>query len=129
MKPKSHKIFKKGIAEEVGVHQNVVDDFIDFYYSKIRKNLSDLTAPSITVAGLGIFQIRKGKLKKAIKKNKDIIGNLEKRTYDGIEKHMVIVDKLKAMEAAMGMIEEIEEKKKEFIKNKNENKTGTKSNP
>lgn len=129
MKPKSHKIFKKGIAEEVGVHQNVVDDFIDFYYSKIRKNLSDLTAPSITVAGLGIFQIRKGKLKKAIKKNKDIIGNLEKRTYDGIEKHMVIVDKLKAMEAAMGMIEEIEKKKKEFIKNKNENKTGTKSNP
>jgi hypothetical protein len=129
VKPKSHKIFKKGIAEEVGVHQNVVDDFIDFYYSKIRKNLSDLTAPSITVAGLGIFQIRKGKLKKAIKKNKDIIGNLEKRTYDGIEKHMVIVDKLKAMEAAMGMIEEIEKKKKEFIKNKNENKTGTKSNP
>lgn len=129
MKPKSHKLFKKGIAEEVGVHQTVVDDFIDFYYSKVRKNLSDLTAPSITVAGLGIFQLRKGKLKKTIKKNKDIIGNLEKRTYDGIEKHMVIIDKVKTMENAMRMIEEIEEKKKEFIKNKNESKTDTKGHP
>lgn len=129
MKPKSHKLFKKGIAEEVGVHQAVVDDFIDFYYSKVRKNLSDLTTTNITVAGLGTFQIRKGKLKKAIKKNKDIIGNLEKRTYNGIEKHMVIVDKLKAMENAMTMLEEIEQKKKDFIKTKNESKKDNPGHP
>ncbi len=129
MKPKSHKLFKEGIAEQVGVHQTVVDDFIDFYYSKVRKNLSDLTFPSVTVAGLGTFQIRKGKLKKAIKKNQDIIGNLQKRTYDGFEKHLAIADKVKLMEKAMDMMNEIEEKKKEFKRRKNENKTNNQSNP
>ena len=33
MHPKSHKEFKKGIAEDVGVHPQVVDDFITFYYA------------------------------------------------------------------------------------------------
>ena len=49
MNPKKHKEFKKGIAEKVGVHQQVVDDFISFYYSKIRKKLSTLDYPRIKV--------------------------------------------------------------------------------
>ena len=39
MNPKSHKELKKNIAEEVGVHQSVVDDFIAFYYAKVRKKI------------------------------------------------------------------------------------------
>ncbi len=37
MNPKNYKQFKEGIAEEVGVHQNVVEDFITFYYGRLRK--------------------------------------------------------------------------------------------
>ena len=78
MRPKSHKEFKKGIAEEVGVHPEVVEDFITFYYAKLRKNLSNITYPSITVYGLGTFHLRKKILNKTIKKNKSILGNLVK---------------------------------------------------
>ena len=43
----------------VGVHKDVVDDFITFYYSKIRKNLSELKDIDINIAiGLGTFTIR-----------------------------------------------------------------------
>ena len=42
MKPKNHKSFFKDVAEECEVHKDVVDDLINFYYAKIRKNLSNL---------------------------------------------------------------------------------------
>ncbi len=47
MIPKSHKVFKEGIAEEVGVHSSVVDEFVNFYYEKVRENLSALTNSNI----------------------------------------------------------------------------------
>lgn len=114
MNPKSHKDFKEGIAEKVGVHPELVDEFITFYYSKLRKNLSNLTYPSINVTGLGTFHIRKGVLNKSIKKNKSILGNLLKNTYDGYEKHVGVSEKLERLEKAKEMVEEIEREKKEF---------------
>ena len=62
MNPKSHKDFKEGIADEVGVHPSVVEDFITFYYGKLRKKLSALEFPRINVDGLGTFYLRKNKL-------------------------------------------------------------------
>ncbi len=55
MHPRSHKEFSKEIADEVGVHPQVVDDFITFYYGKLRKKLSTLSFPKIYVEGLGTF--------------------------------------------------------------------------
>ena len=72
MKPKKHNEFKKDIAKEVGVHSNVVNDFISYYYAQVRKELSNLTATNIYVQGLGTFSLKKGKLKNAIIKNKNI---------------------------------------------------------
>jgi nucleoid DNA-binding protein len=66
--PKSHKELRKDIADEVGVHNSVVDEFITFYYSKLRRKLSDIDFPRIHVDGLGTFYLRKNKLEKAIKK-------------------------------------------------------------
>ena len=53
--PKSHKELRKDIADEVGVHNSVVDEFITFYYSKLRRKLSDIDFPRIHVDGLGTF--------------------------------------------------------------------------
>ena len=72
MFPKSHKEFKKEIADEVGVHQQVVDDFISFYYAKVRRKLSDLSFPRLYIEGLGTFELRKNKLETAILKNKSL---------------------------------------------------------
>lgn len=121
MRPKSHKKFKEEIAEEVGVHPKVVDDFISFYYAKVRKALSTLEYPKVNVDGLGTFFIRKGKLEKAIKRNKSMLGNLRKRTYEGYEKTYAINQKLEEMQSALRIIDENIEKKKEFKKNKNAN--------
>lgn len=114
MNPKSHKDIKKGIADEVDVHTSVVDDFISFYYAKLRKKLSNLDYPRVHVDGLGTFYLRKNKLEKAIKKNKSILGNLAKRTYVGFAKSQEININLEQMESALKQIEDDILNKKEF---------------
>ncbi len=114
MNPKSHKEFKKGIAEKVGVHPSVVDDFITFYYAKLRKSLSNLNYPRIQVDGLGTFHIRKKRLEHSIKKNKSILGNLKKRTYKGFAQSENILFNINIMEKALEQLEKDIIKKKNF---------------
>lgn len=114
MKPKSYKNFKNDLSEKIGVHPDVVDDFIAFYYSKVRKHLSDLSYPSIVIYGLGTFRLRKKILDKTIKKNKSILGNLSKNTYMGYEKHIGVKDKLEKMITVKKIIDQEIQEKKEF---------------
>ena len=103
MNPKKHKEFKKGIAEEVSVHPQVVDDFIAFYYSKLRKKLSQLDYPRINV-----------------KKNKSMLGNIAKRTYNGYAKSENIIKNIELMSAALDQMEKDILKKKNFKNKKND---------
>ena len=122
MKPQDHKVFMENIAEEVGVHPALVERFISFYYMKVRRSLSDLSYPRIYIEGLGTFSIRKSKLEKTIKRNRDILGNLEKMTFKGYEKHVPVKEKLKQMEECLdnlnAMIEEKLKWKEEKLKRK-----------
>ena len=119
MKPKNHKFFFKDVSEECKVHKDVVDDLITFYYSKVRKSLSNLENINLSVSNLGTFSIRKTKLEKAIKKNKDILGNLHKMKYKDYDKYVPVKAKLNSMEKLLNELNTSLEQKKKF---KNENK-------
>ena len=119
MKPKSHKSFFKNVADDIGVHKDVVEDIVTFYYSEVRKNLSNLNDTHINISNLGTFKLRKKRLENNIKRNKDIIGNLEKMTYKGYDKYVPVKNKLKQMEKALSMLNEKINLKKKF---KDENK-------
>ncbi len=119
MRPKRHKEFYEEVAKETEVHKDVVQDFVDFFYGKVRKSLSELKASKINIPNLGTFTIRKYKLEKAIKRNKDILGNLEKMTYKGYEKYVPVKNKLEEMEKALDTLNKNIENKKKF---KDENK-------
>lgn len=122
MNPKSHKKFKEGIAEEVGVHPNVVDDFIDFYYTEVRKNLTDMTYPRLHLDGLGTFELRRKKLEMTIKKCKDILGNIGKQTYKGYEKSVAVKERLVLLERIKVINDEMIKEKQDF-KNSKKNET------
>tara|TARA_R100001015_G_C4603052_1_gene158034 strand:- start:719 stop:1078 length:360 start_codon:yes stop_codon:yes gene_type:complete len=119
LNPKNYKEFYNDVASEAEVHKDLVAEFVSFFYGKVRTSLSTLKSSRVNVPGLGTFKIRTNKLKKAIKRNKDILGNLEKMTYTGYEKHVPVKNKLKEMETALVEIEEEIKKKKQF---KDENK-------
>ena len=116
MNPKKHNTFKKDIAKEVGVHPDIVDAFITFYYGKVRKNLSDLNCCNLHLDGLGTFSLRKKRLKDKIKRYKSILGNLTKMTFGGYDKHVAVKEKLNNLEDALKLIEENEQRKKDWLK-------------
>ena len=119
MNPRNHKEFRKDIANEVGVHENVVDDFIAFYYSKVRKALSSLEHPNILIDGLGTFKVRKSRLSKSIKIQKSKLGDLCNNTYTGYERKIALEERIILMENMMGMIDTNLKNKKEFKKERN----------
>ena len=114
MNPKKHKTFIKDIAEEVGVHPELVERFIDFYYGKVRSSLSELTYPKVYLENLGTFSVRKVKLEKVIKRHRDILGNLEKMTYTGYEKHVPVKEKLQDLERTLETLNGLVEEKKNW---------------
>tara|TARA_R100001126_G_C4854863_1_gene164019 strand:- start:624 stop:1004 length:381 start_codon:yes stop_codon:yes gene_type:complete len=120
MKPKKYKEFKKDIADQVEVHGSVVDDFISFYYARIRESLSNLDDSRIYVDGLGTFSIRKARLEKAIVKNKSFLGNLDKQTYRGYSKSINTQKKIVKFEKMLEKIEQSFRKRKEFKSKVNE---------
>tara|TARA_Y100000592_G_scaffold73042_1_gene113671 strand:- start:1880 stop:2242 length:363 start_codon:yes stop_codon:yes gene_type:complete len=117
MIPKKYNEFKDGIAEEFNIHQNVVDDFIAFYYRKVRTSLSSLDYPRIFVEGLGTFTIRKRRTEQKINKYKDILGNIQKQTYKGFAKSVEVKQSLYNMENVVKIYDEILEERRKFKEN------------
>ena len=118
MNPKSHKELRKDIADEVGVHKQVVDDFVNFYYAKVRKALCELTYPRIYIDRLGTFYLRNKKLETKIKTYKSKLGNFTKSTYRGYSKSELIQENINIMSNAYEMLLEDKKNKKEFIQSK-----------
>lgn len=114
MNPKKSSGYKEGISEELGVHEDVVDAFIAFYYEKVREALSNLVFPKVYLNGLGTFDLRKNKLEKNISKQKDILGNLKKMTYFGYDKSLKVQEKIELYERALKDINKMLEEKKNF---------------
>ena len=116
MNPKKAKIYKEGIAQELNISEDVVDAFVEFYYEKLRQTLSNLVYPKVYVNNLGTFNIRRKNLNKCIKKQKDILGNLKKRTYNGYEKSLGIQEKIELYERALIDVNKMYEEKENFRK-------------
>ena len=100
LNPKSYKEFFEEIAKECEVHPDLVDELVRFFYNEFRKNIETLEHTRIRLPNLGTFITRKGRLDRTIKRHKDMLGNLEKRTFKGYNKHLPIKEKLDLMEEA-----------------------------
>jgi|TARA_B110000858_G_C17805187_1_gene477568 hypothetical protein len=113
LNPKSYRKFFEEIAKECEVHPNLVDAFVRFFYGEVRKHMEELDHTRIRLPNLGLFITRKGRLDRAINRHKDMLGNLEKRTFTGYDKHLPIKEKLQLMEdAAKRINKEVELKTK-----------------
>lgn len=112
LNPKNYRQFFRPVADDCEVHVDLVDDLIGFFYSKIRKNLESLDHSKILVPNLGTFNLRKARLDHAIKRNKDILGNMAKTTYKGYDAHVPVKEKIILFEkAAERLAGELKEKK------------------
>lgn len=64
MIPKSHKQFVKSTAEDMDLKEVLVSDVVGFYYSALRKSLTDVESINIKVDCLGTFKVKERQLVK-----------------------------------------------------------------
>ena len=119
LNPKSYKEFFSTIAKKCEVHEDLVEELVRFFYNEVRRNLEELDHTRILLPNLGTFTLRKGRLDRAIKRHKDMLGNIEKTTYTGYGNHLPVKDKLIKMEKAIKRVEQEITNKKRW---KDENK-------
>lgn len=123
MVPKKAKEFKKHVSEETGYPQELVNSFLDFYWEKIRKDVSDLVYPYILIPYLGTFKVKSWKLEEEIEHYQEILGKIE-GNFDKYNMYKEISVKIEKLNKLKNSLEKeknkLEEKKKlrnESIKN------------
>lgn len=122
MLPKNSKHFIQPAAEETGLSYEIVEDIINYYYSELRKYLSDLKHPIVRIENLGTFKTSHKKLKEFyIRYSKHI----EVASTDTIRQMSVkkrAEDKLNKVIAIQELIHEEKKRKAEFYKKKRDGK-------
>ena len=127
MNPKKPKEFIKPTAETLNVSETLVDDVVGFYWSAVRKALSDIEGPSVAVTNLGTFKVRYNKIPLLEKRYQNYLDNLEsenmtfnKHTLQNISKTKL--DSLKEvkeqMEAEYQRKQEVRTKRREYVNKK-----------
>lgn len=127
MIPKNHKIFIKETAKELDKNEVLIEDAIGFFYTAVRKTLTDMVYPNININNLGTFKIKRTTLKKLHKKYEahlNVLDNPEsfsqmtikkeiEQKYENVQKLSKELTKEKIRK------DQIKKQRNEFITNQN----------
>lgn len=81
MIPKKHKDILHKLIEEREYDRSFAEDAVSFFWSEIRKSLSELTSGNITIRRLGTFQIKDWKIDEFIASYKKHLDTHEGLTF------------------------------------------------
>lgn len=113
MVPKKAKDFKKEVAEELGLPVNVVSDFIDFYWERVRKLMTGLDHEMIQIPNLGTFKVKHWKIAETTEKHKATILRVEGK-FMGYKIKVDLTDRIEKLERIKGLVAQREVKFKEI---------------
>ena len=118
MLPKSSKHFEQPTSEKLGLPLTLVEDVISFYYTELRKALTNLESHNIQVESLGLFKIKRTELPKLKSKYENHLSVIKPETFNQMAIKKDVEDKLDKVVKAQEMIQADIDRKKEFYKNK-----------
>lgn len=127
MLPKSSKHFIQPTASKLGLSTELVDDVVSFFYSAIRKNLTEMTGDNIQVPNFCSFKAKPKELPKLIAKYQKHLDVLEPETFNQMKLQKSLQLRLDRAKALQQQMNEEKSRKDKFIQLKNE-KQQTNSN-
>lgn len=100
MVPKKAKDFKGAAAKELGLSEKLVSDVIDFYWKRLRKEMSSLSHLSIELPNFGTFKVKHWALDNEMEKYSNIIkkreGHFSEYAYvKSVQESIAAMEKLK----------------------------------
>jgi hypothetical protein len=125
MLPKASKHYIIPTATDLDLDSQLVEEVVSFYYSTLRKTLSELKCYNVQVENIGTFKAKSKELPKLIAKYKKHLSVLNTETFRGMRTKKDVEEKLAKVVALQDQINETRKRKQEFIKNKKNGNTGT----
>jgi len=123
--PKSHKIFIEPTAEETGFNKILVADVVGFYYSELRRLLSEIDSISIKIDKLGTFKVKPKEIRRLRARLSTHLNALkDPETFNQMRIKKDLEDRLKNIERISKMIKEESERKKQIKQKRNEENKG-----
>ena len=98
MNPKKAKTLYKEVASDLALDESLVKDVLDFYWSSLRKQMSNLTAVRLDVMNLGTFEIMPKTLNKCIESYKNYQKVPVPKTFVRYEAYSLIEERLKELD-------------------------------
>ena len=120
MLPKNSKHYVQPTADSLDIDYDLAEDIISFYYSELRKSLSNLECHNIQVENLGTFKAKAKELPKLYKKYTTHLSVLKTDTFNQMVIKKDITDKLNKVLSLQAKIREDKKRKLEFLKKKYE---------
>ena len=117
MTPKKHKVIIEETAKQLDIDINLVQDITSFYWSKVRKSLSNLDAAAINIEGLGKMYIKPLTLKKVTEKYKAILKNTNPKYFNNVQKIKDLEIRVERLDKVAIMLEE-QNNKRNLVKTK-----------
>lgn len=118
MLPKSSKHFIHPVSEKLNAEQQLVEDVVSFYYSTLRKALSNLDCHFIQVENLGLFKAKANELPKLVHKYEKHLSVLKPETFNQMAIKKDVEIKLERVRNLQSIIDQDKERRKEFLKRK-----------
>ena len=105
MIPKKARDFKKSVAQDLGLPEDAVNAFIDFYWERVRKLMSGLECEIIEIPNLGMFNVKHWKIDETVKEHKLTIARAEGK----FSAHAVrndLIDRIEKLEKIKSLVEQ-----------------------
>jgi nucleoid DNA-binding protein len=106
------------ISEELNVKEDLVDDFINFYYKEVRSTLSDLNHTKVNIDGLGVFSIKPRSVDKLINRYQKTIDNSNNYSFKSYFNKKQLESKLDDLYNIQEKIRKEKEDRKNFLSEK-----------
>jgi len=106
------------ISEELNVKEDLVDDFINFYYKEVRSTLSDLNHTKVNIDGLGVFSIKPRSVDKLINRYQKTIDNSNNYSFKSYFNKKQLESKLDDLYNIQEKIRKEKEDRKKFLSEK-----------
>lgn len=122
MLPKSSKQFLKPTAEELGHEIQVINDVTGFFYTEVRKALTEMRGPIVHVPNLGSFKAKPGELPKLKVKYEKHLTVLQPETFNQMATKKDVENRLERVNNLINLMKSEKERRAEFNKLKNKTK-------
>jgi nucleoid DNA-binding protein len=122
MNPKKVKKIYEIVSEDLNINKDLVEDLVEFYYKDVRKLLTNLEHPRINIDGLGQFVAKPKTVSNAIEKINKSFDKLDTSTFKAYHNKKSIENKLELLLNLSSKLKLVNNKKQEFLKNKQDEK-------